>query len=169
VSIWASVAGAGLDLIPVRDNYSGEIVADPTSGLGHIDVATASSWHDLIRLAIDGDGAMGRCFTTELPVAKVELLLTRDEARELARRLNEAVARASHEPALCSQFQDRVIIDYSPPTFCADCGAPSLVHDIENTDFDDRRNGIRRFLRTATLKCPNGPHEVTQASQEVAS
>lgn len=87
MSIWNSVyhGGAGLDIlediledIPSRDNYTGGPDGGP---VGFVDVATATWFHPLIRVIVEPH-----------PV-----LLTADEARELARRLQEAISKVEAE------------------------------------------------------------------------
>ena len=63
--------------IPDRDNYSGEIFG----GTVLVDAATATPWHDKIRLIAD----------------RSAVILSRAEARELAGRLMAAVSRIDEE------------------------------------------------------------------------
>ena len=85
MSIWSSVypdfQPDTLDLIPARDNYTGD-VKEHEPNTGDIDVATATHWHPYIRLSADDpDGG------------SIWLMLDVEQAQELARRLLEAVQR----------------------------------------------------------------------------
>ena len=76
MSIWNSIDSATLDEVPLRDNYTGEPVeprADDIPVL--VDVATATWFHDKIRLIVTPE----------------PLLLSANEARELVRCLEDAI------------------------------------------------------------------------------
>jgi sarcosine oxidase delta subunit len=92
MSIWASVGTAddALASIPVRCQYCGRDDDHEHDALGPFkhtglpdcaDVATATSWHDFIRLAVNGEGL------------DAEVLLSVKEARLLSRHLNKAIKR----------------------------------------------------------------------------
>lgn len=90
MSIWSSLPPVATDVltrIPYRDEYSG--VADlPEDGVAQlwslVDVATARSWHQCIRLSIDEWRHLNNW-------ADAEVLLSLDEVRELILRLHAAV------------------------------------------------------------------------------
>ena len=78
MSIWSSAAGdpvTALNGDQEAANYRAE--GEPTL---EVDVATAASWHDHIRLAIWGDGK------------DATALLSPDSAREIAKRLEASAA-----------------------------------------------------------------------------
>ena len=85
MSIWCSIHPSTLDEIPQRDRYTG----DPIDGLVPIgvDVATATSWNNLVRLSIYGGGY------DQATAEAGEVLITADEVHELIRMLTEAVER----------------------------------------------------------------------------
>jgi hypothetical protein len=101
MSIWSSVPpiATALGPVPERDNYTGE----PSGRMVYsFDVATAKAWSDTIRfvadecdtsdlVGVDGVTPFPRC------VNYVECLLTPDEAREVVRRLEAALAHLGYD------------------------------------------------------------------------
>jgi hypothetical protein len=82
MSIWSSIGRGDPDVMAIENdgdavNYRGEGTPDV-----HVDLATARSWHELIRLQVWRD---------DEPRLDVEVLLPPDAARLLRDQLTEAL------------------------------------------------------------------------------
>lgn len=80
-SIWLNGKEATMQQLPVRDQYSGQPLGDRPTML--VDVATATSFHDLVRVSIDGHTKDGD------PM----VLLTEEQTGVLIEMLEGALAR----------------------------------------------------------------------------